>query len=574
MSDRQSETIKWVAALLNTMTKFESRAQIEEAVEAVWPAPGFREYQKESIIAIVEALFLEDYTGVALSAPTGAGKSLILYTVAKVLSYVKGEKTFSTTPLNTLIDQIENDDLLQDVVTLKGKNNYSCVHPMDRGTSVDDAICQRMSGFNCEYKDKLPENGGCPYYGSKEKGKKSDVLVTNLSYLMTNAMIPSEHRFEDRRLLEIDEVQNVEGFALQFIGFSISRNRIPINFDQLPPIPKESSSMDEMVSWLKQLLNIVRVRVNHLTAQQTVTEQENDERKKLKRIMHRVINFLGDQAEGKHWTKTHDDKKEKVSFEPVFVGRFIDKFLWNQADKVVLSSATIPKGSFLEEIGLDPSDIKRIEVPSTFPVENRPVITDYVGKMTKSERRQTLPKVAEKIGEIANYHRGEQGFVHCNSYDVMEKIYNLLPRDIKRRTTVQDSDNREESLEAWLDNNNQIFLSVAMDEGISLDGDAARWQVVAKASYPFVGDERVSYRLNELNNWDWYNGAAAINLQQAVGRGVRSKDDECVTYLLDSSFKNLLNRNKKLFEGWFIDSINCRTHFDVMRPDSKFSLSA
>jgi len=554
------------------MTNITSREQIEEAVEEVWPAPAFRKYQKETIIDIIEALFIDGYSGVALSAPTGAGKSLILYAVSKVVSHIDGESTFSTTPLNTLIDQIENDDLLEDVVTLKGKNNYSCVHPMDKGASVDDAICQRMTGFQCEYKEEYPQDGGCPYYGAKELGKARDTLVTNLSYLMTNAMIPSEYGFSNRRLLEIDEVQNVEDFALQFIGFTINSSRIPIDFNKLPQIPGESSDMQEMVDWLDQFLRLVTNKLNKLTSQSNLTSAQNTDKKRLKRIKHRVINFLQDQDEGKHWTKTHDDGK--VSFEPVFIGRFIDRFLWDQADKIVLSSATIPKGEFLEEIGLEPDEIKRVEVPSTFPVKNRPVITDYVGKMTNSERGDTIPDIAEKIKELANFHRGEQGFVHCNSYDIMERIYQQLPKSIQRRTDRQDRKDRTGSLEDWLSNDSQIFLSVSMDEGISLDDDKARWQVVAKASFPFVGDERVSYRLNELNDWNWYNGRAAINLQQAVGRGMRSKDDYCVTYLLDSSFRSLLNRNEHLFEGWFLESINCQTDLDVMRPETQFNLSA
>jgi len=204
------------------------------------------------------------------------------------------------------------------------------------------------------------------------------------------------------------------------------------------------------------------------------------------------------------------------------------------------------------------------------------VITDYVGKMTRDERRATMPKMADKIEELANHHQGERGFVHCNSYNIMEDLYEYLPKSIQRRTMKQDPDDREGSLEKWFRSNKQIFLSVAMSEGISLDDDRTRWQAVVKASYPFVGDERVSYRLNELNDWGWYNGCAAINLQQAVGRGMRSKTDYCVTYLLDSSFKSLLNRNRGLFEDWFLEALNCEVsdEIDALVPESKFNLSA
>jgi Rad3-related DNA helicase len=74
-----------------------------------------------------------------------------------------------------------------------------------------------------------------------------------------------------------------------------------------------------------------------------------------------------------------------------------------------------------------------------------------------------------------------------------------------------------------------------------------------------MGDKRVSYRLNELNDWGWYSSQAAISLQQAVGRGMRSQEDSCVSYILDSSFENLFKRNKNAFESWFIEAVDCRT---------------
>jgi Rad3-related DNA helicase len=233
---------------------------------------------------------------------------------------------------------------------------------------------------------------------------------------------------------------------------------------------------------------------------------------------------------------------------------------------MILSSATIPKGSFLEEVGLDSAHVENVEVPSTFPVERRPVIKDSVGKMTMGERDRTIPKMADRIAELADQYEGHRGFVHCHSYKIAERLYQRLPTDVRERTRVQDAADREASLDAWLvademergfndDEGGQVFLSVAMDEGISLDDDAARWQVVAKAAYPFMGDKRVKYRMDELNDWTWYAGSAAINLQQAVGRGMRSKDDWCDTYILDTSAVTLIERNEYLFEDWFLDAV-------------------
>lgn len=549
---------------------------IEQHVESVWPAPDFREHQKETVVEILEKMYLDDKDVVSLSAPTGAGKSLIIYAVSRVISVAQGAQSFVTTPLNSLIDQIDEDEFITEMTSIKGMNNYDCIHPDDKGTPVGDAICQREKDFECEFKESFDTDGGCTYYGRKARAQATDIAVTNLSFLMANSMIPENEdaRFQPRNFIAVDETQNIEDFALNFIGFTIDRRNIPINFKLVDEMPKKGCDMDVMVSWLKQVLNVIIDRLMMLNKKPRLSTQENNDQEDLERLKYRISNFIEDYDNDRHWTKTRDGST--IKFEPVFIGRFIDKYLWSQSEKVLLSSATIPKGDFIDAVGLDEKDHAHVEVPSTFPTKRRPVVTKHmVGEMTYQHREETIPKMAQKIAEIANHHQGEQGFIHCKSYDIMQKLYDRLPKHVRRRAKCQDKDNRMESLEEWYDDNHQIFMSVAMDEGISLDDDKARWQVVAKASYPFVGDERVSYRLNELGDWEWYNNCAIIDLQQAVGRGMRSKEDSCVSYLLDKSFDKLLENSEHLFESWFLDSVDCYTDIEYYgKPDTNFSLSA
>jgi Rad3-related DNA helicase len=315
-----------------------------------------------------------------------------------------------------------------------------------------------------------------------------------------------------------------------------------------------------------------------------ISEKEMEQLDDLRRFRQRVTKFLSDVQEH-HWAMSFDtfDGHRKIEFEPIFVGRFLQNYLWSQGHKILCASATIPP-SFVEEAGLGNYDVGRVEVPSTFPPDRRPIITtESVGKMSYNERDSTLPKMADQITNIADIWQGHKGFVHCHSYSIATDIYYKLPPRVRERTYLQDDDNREESLQDWrgldatvvgetTDSGGQIFLSVAMDEGISLDHDAARWQVVAKAAYPHMQDERVSYRMNEDTmdgtDWTWYASQAAINLQQAVGRGMRARDDWCATYLLDDSLLTLLDRNEYLFEDWFLEAVDCDFDTDVVAPSN------
>lgn len=549
------------------------RECIEAAVEDVWPAPGFREHQQEAIVDILANLYVADKDVVLLSAPTGAGKSLILYAAMAVVAKVANRNSFFTTPLNALIDQVDNDEFIaDDVITIKGKNNYNCVHRQDRGTPVDKAVCQRVSDFECEHKKQDPNMGGCPYYGRKYKALAHPEVVTNMSYLMANSMIPEtvDSKFDPRELLVVDECQNIEDFALQFVGFTVSKRTIPsLVFDQVDDPPR-TEDVDDLADWLESgVLTHVERELARLDRLPELTEEQADDQERLQEFSRKANNFVRDVREN-HWVAERevDGDSFKVEFNPIFIGRFLDRYLWSQASKVVLSSATIPRGGFLEEIGLDDRSVGEVEIPSTFPTERRPVVTDEtVGKMTMGQRDTTIPKMATKISELADEYEGYRGFVHCHSYRIAERIYQHLDYDVRLRTRVQDSDDREASLDDWLEaavdeeghddeEGGQVFLSVAMDEGISLDDWRARWQVVAKVAYPFVGAKRVSYRMDELDDWTWYNSSAITNLQQAVGRGMRSADDMCITYILDSSVDQLLEYNEWQFEDWWLDSLD------------------
>jgi Rad3-related DNA helicase len=549
----------------------------------------YRRNQHQAVIDILSSLYVEDNSVVTLSAPTGAGKSLILHGVMATLHNEFDRDAFFSTPLNALIDQVDNDEFIngdsaasgeattprdrgsarsRGVVTLKGKNNYQCVHRQDRGAPVDKAVCQRVSDFDCQHKETAHTNGGCPYYGRKHVAQQHPEVVTNLSYLMANSMIPDEHSLDSRELVVVDECQKIEDFALQFVGVTVSERSVPSVWDRIES-PPATDNVEQLAEWLEnEVLIHVNARLEELEARGELNESEASERDDLQQFSRKVDNLLYD-IESHHWVANHEyGDDEKVEFTPIFVGRFLDRFLWSQGQKVVLSSATIPKGGFLEEIGLDDRKVGEVTVPSTFPPERRGVYTDEaVGKMTMSQRDSTIPKMAGKIGELAEYHEGKRGFIHCHSYSIAQQLYDALSPAVRERTRLQDSDDREGSLDDWLDadvsergfsdsEGGQIFLSVAQDEGISLDDEAARWQVVAKLAYPYMGSKRVEYRMDKLDDWNWYANKASIALQQAVGRGMRSKDDWCHTYILDSSVHSLLDRNKHLFESWFLEAVD------------------
>jgi Rad3-related DNA helicase len=548
------------------MSKRENNT-IERAVEESFPAPGFREYQKRSIVEIVKAFEEEDKDLVLYNAPTGSGKSLVIYGAAAAMNQLNGWESFITTPLNALVDQVDVDEFIGgNIITLKGRNNYDCIHPEDRGTAVNEAICQRDSSFECDRKEQ------CEYYGRKYAAIEHPYAYTNMAYLMAESMIPGtvEGTFGNRDILFVDECQSLEDFGMNYVSFTVSYRTVP---DQvwsnvsIPPEDKEDD-MEYMKTWLEEeVLRAVGHAITHLDSIGLMDKDESQELENLKQFRTRVENFL-DDVEDNDWVSQIDvdirknrPNAKKAVFKPIEIGRFLDDLLWSRADKIVLSSATIPGGGWLEEIGLGGVSAKKMNVPSTFPVENRPIIMgESVGKMTKAERDKNALPMAKKIMAIAEHHEGEKGFVHCRSYNIAKMLKRALTsnghnRWFKNNVMMQDRYNREESLENWVNSDKQVFFSVAMDEGVDLEGDKCRWQVLAKTLYKHMGDKRTRFRVQERGEWDWYNRHAAIQIQQAYGRAVRSKEDEAVFYVLDESAKGLIQMNAHLFNGWFLEAI-------------------
>ena len=99
---------------------------IEQMADAYFPIrdennmPSYRENQRETIIKIAKALFVDDKKFVAVDGPVGCGKSAINYTVSRMTG-----DTVYLTPLKMLQDQIVSENW-RGVKMLKGRNAYAC----------------------------------------------------------------------------------------------------------------------------------------------------------------------------------------------------------------------------------------------------------------------------------------------------------------------------------------------------------------------------------------------------------------------------------------------------------------
>ena len=209
--------------------------------------------------------------------------------------------------------------------------------------------------------------------------------------------------------------------------------------------------------------------------------------------------------------------------------------------------------------------LRKIEIPSTFPVNNRRVFSLRSGNMSAKTQATDASKVMRAVVDIASYKCNDHHFDHRNQKGVIhtynKKITAMVMQALKdagmgdRSIALQGSGKaREEVLNIFKKSTRpMILVSPSAMLGLSLNDDLGRWQCIVKTPYPFLGDKSVVHRKDTIDGW--YEWQTAKDLIQMFGRIVRSQDDWGMTYILDEAFAGFYERNVRLFPGYIRSAI-------------------
>jgi Rad3-related DNA helicase len=200
---------------------------------------------------------------------------------------------------------------------------------------------------------------------------------------------------------------------------------------------------------------------------------------------------------------------------------------------------------------LEPDGVAWLEMDSTFPVENRLIHMTTVGSMSRTWMDQTLPHLLKMCETILEAHPEEKGIIHCHSYALGQKIYDYFRSNKRVLFSTKASERAANFNLHRISPAPTVMLSPSISEGFSFDDDLARFQIIAKVPYPYLGDRQVAARM-KLDR-DWYTLQTVMTILQACGRIVRSDTDHGSTYILDRDFLRLFEENTKFFPKWFKD---------------------
>ncbi|MBW4257484.1 ATP-dependent DNA helicase [Methanobacterium sp. YSL] len=516
--------------------------------------------QQETILQKIAQGLDDGYHYILLDAGTGIGKSAIAVTLANYFS-----SAYLVTITKQLQDQYHNDFKFQ---VLKGRNNFDCMEGMVfKDTTCDDGLCQ-TADLVCDHgissKGELlcfSDMRGQPFYYNSDdpchywlqKGRSVRSPITLMNYSSFFPEMNYMDHFGERVLAVFDEVHNMENQVMDQLSLELSNKILKKDFeeyleklreiDELDTIPQlsEEAFTEDVDFWKKHISK-------YNDAYKSILKVSDVPLKKRKSV-HRAINRLS-MVESEledhptEWVIEANQKAKSVTFKPVEVSRFVQRYLLGHTDYCLLMSATIlSKEHFCKWHGINPDDALYIQVKSPFKIENRPIYLETTGRMSSKYIDQSKPRSIPILKKILDKHPDDKGLIHTHSHklatyiseniqDPRVIIYSPQPnsrRAPKREVVIRKFVESEEPL---------VLVAPSVDEGVDFPDDLCRFQVIYKMPFPYLGDKQIMTRMKRDGYWYAYKTVAS--LVQAYGRGMRNEDDYCNTYILDQDIYGVL----------------------------------
>jgi len=496
-----------------------------------------------------------------MGLPVGSGKSyMVMMIINYYKNYINNDAKFDILTNSKLLQtQYMNDfPFLKDY---RGRANFYC-DPHDTDCGKGKNIC-KVQGPHCT---------DCPYDLARKSWQASQIGLTNFHLYNTLAVYVKKIIDErDSSVLFVDESHDFESTFCSFITTSLSAKSLKMYGFNL----KEIEDMDRTIGRIKTIDKYVGYIENQLVKDIKdkifwLDDKMQSASKKLKQEYSKYMTHCEGQLSSfdflikeyrknpKNWiletTKTKDKMYSGILLEakPVWGNDYIKEAIFDKYDHVIFLSATIlDKKTFSFTNGLDEKLTTHLELPSTFPINRHPIYYLKVGKMTWKEKKETFKKQLKYIDKILKKNKGKKGIIHAGTYEFVSW---LQEKYMNPRLIFHTPENRDEMLQRHINSDEPtVLVSPSMISGIDLKDDLSRFQIILKIPFPNLGSDMVKQRM--ATNKVWYNIKTVQDLIQMSGRSMRSNEDWCETFVLDSSFSDLIKYSGHLLPRTFTDSI-------------------
>lgn len=502
------------------------------------PFPSWRPGQFDMVMDIALSPSLADL----LIAPTGWGKSLGYTGV----SAVRGGFTVILTATKALQDQLMRDfEQPMGLVDVRGQSNYDCAasnHPPEgmshyfrrgKAYTVRDAPCTR--GVQCPMKEF-----GCHYYDRIREAQSARVFTTNYDFWMRN-----KSKFDEPDLLVMDEAHQAPGELQDFMSFRITR-------EQKRAFGQNMPSVDDPVQWRTW----AKWAYEKLAAKHP--EELSDTLRDLKQEFRRMSAVLGHGE----WVVEFMENGA-IHLDCTNAAQFGRAFLWGGAAKVLMVSATVNPMT-AAQLGIPEKEVKVWEAKSGFPVERRPVYfvegsTRLSFRSQEGEKRIWL----SLIDRIVGVRQDRKGIIHTTSFERAKYI--IANSRWKSQLILNESSSTAATVAAFRSMPpGKVLVSPSVTTGWDFPLSQCEYQIIGKIPFPDLRTKAA--KIVNKENPEWAGYAAAQTLVQSGGRGVRSADDQCETFIVDGNFDWWFRANRKYIPKWFQEAVRWVTMAKLPEP--------
>jgi Rad3-related DNA helicase len=192
---------------------------------------------------------------------------------------------------------------------------------------------------------------------------------------------------------------------------------------------------------------------------------------------------------------------------------------------------------------LDTRKTAYVDVPSTFPLCNRPTFYWPVAKLNARSEEGDYAAIASAIRFISDQPNlaDRKGIIHTGSYKLVRRLAPYL-RDGPRFLLHEEAGLRETLVKLFVEGEfPYVIVTPSLSTGFNLPYEIG-FQVIAKTPFADLGDDLVQARRTSTLPNDpkfgqkSYADDALNQVIQSVGRAVRAPDDMGVSYILDENF--------------------------------------
>jgi Rad3-related DNA helicase len=106
----------------------------------------------------------------------------------------------------------------------------------------------------------------------------------------------------------------------------------------------------------------------------------------------------------------------------------------------MMSATILDVDAFCTSLGLAPKEVKFIQVPSDFPVQNRPVFPLNIAYLNSDslQQQEVQTKISGAVENVMTLHRNHKGIILTTSYKQVNFIKENISEINKRRLLQTD----------------------------------------------------------------------------------------------------------------------------------------